>query len=103
MKCPLCGKPVTEPGACLACLPFNMYFGFERTPDIMEACRLLTIKHQAKLEKIPFSQAKIKGGKLPDAIEGDAEVQTVTDGDMLIIPALDGSARKSVFFVRKPS
>ena len=25
MKCPLCGKPVSEPGACRECLPYNLY------------------------------------------------------------------------------
>ncbi len=54
MKCSICKKPVREPGACRACLPFNMYFAFPTTPAEEERCRRLLVAHRSELESIPF-------------------------------------------------
>lgn len=92
MKCPTCGKRVSEPGDCVDCLPFNMYFGDRYTTGRQEQCRQLMLAHRARLEMLPFSQAKVKAGKLT----GDNDVQCVVADGIVMLPCLDGSARKSV-------
>jgi hypothetical protein len=98
-RCPACSKPVSEPGDCVDCLPFNMYFGDPYTTARQEHCRQLMIAHRATLEAIPFSQARIKAAKLT----GDNDIQFVVADGIAMFPCLDGSARKSVIFARLPT
>lgn len=73
------------------CLPFN-------TMGRQEQCRQLMIAHRPKLESLPFSQAKIKSGKLTV----DNDIQYFVEDGIFMLPCLDGSARKSVIFARLP-
>ena len=80
------------------CLPFNMYFGDRYTTGRQERCRQLMIAHRATLETLPFSQAKIKAGKLT----GHDDIQLIVADGIVMLPCFDGSARKSVIFARLP-
>ncbi|SRR5579884_1374025 len=102
MKCSICKKPVREPGACRACLPFNMYFAFPTTPAEEERCRRLLVAHRSELESIPFSQAKIGAkGEYTPLFDGDDELSAVYDGDYMLMPGLDRGGRKSVLVGKK--
>ncbi len=104
MKCPVCKKPTQEPGACLACLPFNMYFGVDTTPEDEDRCRRLMVANRNKLDTIPFSQMKIGvGGEHHPQVDGDDLVQFVLDDGITMTTALDLFARKSVLFGRQPT
>lgn len=104
MNCPICNRPVAKKGCCTDCFPFNMYFGFFVTAAGLEVCRLLMLKHKATLASIPFTQAKVEKDSIGRSIPApaDAQVEAVTDGDFVMVPALDAKGRKSVIFARKP-
>jgi hypothetical protein len=98
MKCPVCQRAVKEPGACEACLPFNIYYDPQDhlTAVRGEQCRKLILAHLNALKKMPFSQVGANG----DVDEGLAHLVVKIEGQTLVmVPCLDSVARKSVLFL----
>ena len=104
MTCPLCRTPVSEPGACKTCLPYNIFaIDWLQINVGLEPLRQLMLSKLETLQEIDFEQATLP-------LEGNARDKKIAfvsaempDGlNVIMIPCLDPAGYHTVMFTVAP-
>jgi hypothetical protein len=105
LTCPHCGKPVKEPGACEACLPFNMYLSAWLQKYVgFDPLRQLMLLHVEELRQLPFEQAKMPLERVDPGAKVQTFVATLPSGQQVVmLPCVDVKGYKSILCGVEPS